>query len=151
MGESEWKQANSRYSHRTNRPSLMLWASNMGISRNQRCYGPDADSFRPERWLEFSSASNPNGDANVVFGRGNRNCIGQELALLEVKMVLAMTVRKFNFEPAFHELDLLKGDGSGYPSDSSGIQELFGEQAYQIQLGSAKPREGLPCRVKVVA
>jgi hypothetical protein len=128
----------------------MLWASNMGIGRNPRCYGSDADSFRPERWFE-SSPVNPNGDANVVFGRGIRNCIGQELALLELKMVLAITLRKFDFEAAFHELDLLKGDGSGYPSDSSGIQEQFGEEAYQIQLGSAKPREGLPCRVKVVA
>ena len=85
----------------------------------------------------------------MAFSKGSRNCIGQELAIIETKVILAMTIRTFDFIPAFHELDKLKGDGSGYPSDTSGVQEQFGDEAYQVQLGTAKPREGMPCRLRL--
>lgn len=62
-----------------------------------------------------------------------------------------MTIRSFDFHAAYNELDKLKGDKSGYPSDTTGIQEQFGDEAYQIQLGTAKPREGLPVRVTLAA
>lgn len=129
---------------------LMLWAINVGMHRSKRLW-KDPHVFNPQRWL--TKAAPPEGadrDAFVAFSRGPRNCIGQELALLEIKMVLAMTVRTFNFKAAFDELDKLRNDGSGYPSDMSGIQEQFGDEAYQIQLGTAKPREGMPCRVSFV-
>lgn len=128
----------------------MLWAINVGMHRSKRLW-KDPHVFNPQRWL--TKAAPPEGadrDAFVAFSRGPRNCIGQELALLEIKMVLAMTVRTFNFKAAFDELDKLRNDGSGYPSDMSGIQEQFGDEAYQIQLGTAKPREGMPCRVSLV-
>lgn len=127
----------------------MLWASNIGIHRNPKIWGDDVDAFKPERWLDSGPNRAAYHDANVAFSKGQRNCIGQELALLELRMVLAMTVTRFDFTAAFDELDRLRNDGSGYPSDTSGIQEQFGEQAYQIQLGTAKPREGLPCRVRL--
>ena len=69
--------------------------------------------------------------------------------MIEMKVILAMTLRSFDFKAAFNELDKLKNDGSGYPSDTSGIQEQFGDEAYQIQLGAAKPREGMPCRIRL--
>lgn len=34
------------------------------------------------------------------FEKGPRNCIGQELAMLEVRVVLALTLRKFDFKEA---------------------------------------------------
>lgn len=58
-----------------------------------------------------------------------------------------MTLRTFDFRAAYDELALLKGDGTGYPSDDSGVQTQFGDRAYQIQLGTAKPAEGMPCRL----
>ena len=74
--------------------------------------------------------------------------IGQELAYIETKAILAMTIRTFDFQIAYEEVGKLKGDGSGYPSLTDGILEQFGERAYQIQLGTAKPNEGMPCRVR---
>ncbi|GAB7354358.1 hypothetical protein MBLNU459_g4865t1 [Dothideomycetes sp. NU459] len=127
---------------------LMLFPVNVGIHRNPRLWN-DPHVFRPQRWL--TKAAPPEGanrEAFVGFSKGPRNCIGQELAILEIKTVLAMTVREFDFTAAFDELDKLRGDGSGYPSDMSGIQEQFGDEAYQIQLGTAKPREGMPCRMR---
>jgi cytochrome P450 len=119
---------------------------------NPSIWGQDADSFRPERWLtdEAQAKSAADRDAFMAFSKGPRNCIGQELAMLELKMVLAMTIRRFDFKEAFAEVKKLKNDGSGYPSDLSGVQEQFGDKAYQIQLGSAKPREGMPCRLRLV-
>ena len=71
--------------------------------------------------------------------------------MLEIKVILAITVRSFNFEAAFDKLHLLKGDGSGYCSETRGIQEQFGEDAYQIQMATMKPREGMPCRLSLSA
>ncbi|KAK5155969.1 hypothetical protein LTS14_005535 [Recurvomyces mirabilis] len=136
---------------------FMLWPVDVGLHRHSR-YWPEPNEFRPERHLHSTSAhgekqddsanfaSNP---AWVAFSKGIRNCIGQELAVIETKVILAMTIRTFDFHAAFDELDKLKDDGSGYPSDSQGIQEQFGDEAYQIQLGTAKPREGMPCRVSL--
>lgn len=130
-----------------------LLALNLGLHYSRKRW-IDPENFRPERWL--TSAAAPEGadrDAWVPFSKGPRNCIGQELAVIEVKTILAMTMRTFDFTAAFDELDKLKNDGSGYPSDSSGVQMVkgIGEEAYQIQLGTAKPREGMPCRLTMVA
>ena len=88
-------------------------------------------------------------DAWVAFSKGPRNCIGQELAIIETKIILVMTMRLFDFSPAFDEVEKLRGDGMGYPSDNTGIQTLHGDEAYQIAMGTAKPREGMPCRLEL--
>ncbi|THX70218.1 cytochrome P450 [Aureobasidium pullulans] len=125
---------------------FMLHAHSPGHLLNPKVW-QEPMSFRPERWLtDQAPPIGADRDAFVAFSKGIRNCIGQELALLEVRMVLAMTVRQFDFHEAFDEVEKLREDGSGYPSDLSGVQEQFGEKAYQIQLGTAKPREGMPCR-----
>lgn len=69
--------------------------------------------------------------------------------MIEMRIILAMTLRSFDFHEAFDELEKLKGDGSGYPCDTTGVQEQFGEPAYQVQVLTAKPREGMPCRVSL--
>jgi hypothetical protein len=116
------------------------------MHRNPR-YWPDPHKFNPERFLPNDTANDR--DAWMPFSKGSRNCIGQELAIIETKIILLMTLRSWDFIPAYHELKALKGDGTGYPSDESGVQTQFGEEAYQIQLGTAKPREGMPCRLKL--
>lgn len=86
------------------------------------------------------------------FERGPRNCIGQDLAQLEARIILALVVRRFDFEAAFDSLHELANDGSVYANDvgfRTGKQDLDGEEAYPVLLGTAKPREGMPMRVKV--
>lgn len=122
----------------------MLWAVNVGLHRSN-AYWTDPGVFNPDRFL----ASDWNKDAWVPFSKGVRNCIGQELAIIESKIILAMTLRNFDVDTRMDEVEKLKGDGSGYPCDVEGVQEQFGEEMYQIQLGTAKPREGMPCRVRM--
>lgn len=54
--------------------------------------------FVPERWL----SSNPNLDrinkAYVPFGRGGRMCIGVNLALTELYIIIACLFRRFDFD-----------------------------------------------------
>ncbi len=56
-----------------------------------------ADQFRPERWLEAAPASGcpHNAKAFLPFGAGPRFCPGRQLALLEIKTVMAMLCCNF--------------------------------------------------------
>ena len=56
---------------------------------------PDADAYRPERWDEPDSALTAR---YMPFSQGRRNCVGQNLANLEIRVVLARLMRRFAFE-----------------------------------------------------
>lgn len=60
--------------------------------------------------------------------------------MLESKIIIACTVRSFEVRPAYEELDRARGEVR---------RTLLGERAYQILLGSAKPSDGMPARVRV--
>jgi cytochrome P450 len=57
----------------------------------------DAVQFKPERWLE-STATNctHNRNTNIPFGAGPRFCPGRNLAILEMKIALAMMCKSFS-------------------------------------------------------
>lgn len=131
---------------------MIVWIPHYALHHSKRIWGENADGFEPERFLPENEAKLPP-NAWRPFEKGPRNCIGQELALLEARLVLALTVRSFEFSSAFDALDELKGDGSAYAQDEgwrTGRQDLDGEEAYPILLGSAKPREGMPMRVREI-
>lgn len=103
-------------------------------------YWPDAMSFIPDRYLvEPDDPLYPVKGAWRGFEHGPRNCIGQELAMLEMKVALVMTARQFVFKPAYDEIDAKLGK----PSPT-----VHGEKAYQVD--SLQPRGDLPVRVEVV-
>ncbi|KAJ5165071.1 cytochrome P450 [Penicillium coprophilum] len=66
------------------------------IGRDDGVYGPDADTFRPERWIE---RSDPNMERcnNLVFGAGTRICVGKQIALSEIYKIVPLLIRKFDF------------------------------------------------------
>lgn len=76
--------------------NLLLYMCSFAIQRDPTVFGESADLFVPERWLEDRSARIPLG-AWRGFERGPRSCIGQELANIEAKVVLALTVRRYDF------------------------------------------------------
>jgi len=88
------------------------------IQRDEEVYGPTANQFIPERWIGNSDVSaRTNGGLVDVdsekagkgstggipasawrpFERGPRNCIGQELANMEAKVLIACVVRRYEF------------------------------------------------------
>ncbi|KAK5167401.1 uncharacterized protein LTR77_007100 [Saxophila tyrrhenica] len=129
---------------------MLVWVVHFAQHRHPDIWGNDAHEFHPERFLPENVGKLPEG-AWRPFERGPRNCIGQDLALLETKIILALVLRRFSFKPAFDSLEELKNDGSYYSKEEDwkkGKQDIDEEEAYQILLGAAKPREGMPMRVK---
>jgi cytochrome P450 len=62
---------------------------------------PEPEAFKPERWLESADpASTPSSPKRVSmpFGAGSRVCPGRYLALLEIKMAMAMLLSSFEIE-----------------------------------------------------
>ena len=121
----------------------------MCIHRNARIWGPDVDEFKPDRFLPENADKLPT-NAWRPFEKGPRNCIGQELALIEMKVILAVTLREFEITSAFDELETLSNDETLWAKEASfrkGPQEVFDDPMYQILLAAGKPREGHPVRV----
>ncbi|PVH97051.1 cytochrome P450 [Periconia macrospinosa] len=119
--------------------NLNLWVIHGAIHRNPD-YWPDPHSFIPERWLvEPGHPLYPPKGGWRPFEFGPRNCLGQTLAMLDIKITLAMVVREFDVQNQYEEWDRL------YPR--SGIKTVWGERAYQIPQGAAHPVDGFPCKV----
>lgn len=59
----------------------------------------DADSFIPERWLGTDSKyARDVMDAHQPFGFGPRNCLGQNMAMHEMRLLMATMLFTFNLE-----------------------------------------------------
>jgi cytochrome P450 len=58
---------------------------------------PDARAFDPARWLSGATAASPK-RVSMPFGAGPRLCPGRYLAILEMKMVMAMLLNNFEIE-----------------------------------------------------
>ncbi|KAH9167155.1 cytochrome P450, partial [Lactarius sanguifluus] len=62
-------------------------------------YMPDA--FLPERWLSNGApAGEHNTSAFFPFGYGPTTCVGKNLALMEMRMLLCWMLRRFRFSKA---------------------------------------------------
>jgi cytochrome P450 len=70
-------------------PSIYL------VQHRRDVWGPDADEFRPERWLGRESP----GYTWIPFGGGTRRCIGASFAQLEQEIVLRAIARSVHLEP----------------------------------------------------
>ncbi|KAL5377601.1 hypothetical protein DPSP01_009655 [Paraphaeosphaeria sporulosa] len=98
--------------------------------------------FLPERWLVPPGHElHPRPGAWRPFELGPRNCVGQSLVLIELRVILACLVREFDVAPAYEDWDRL------HPK--KGTQVLRGERAYQVEQGAAHPVDGYSCWVKV--
>ncbi len=77
---------------------LRIYPSQWLIHRNPKVWGPDVLEFKPERWLDEEYVAKLPPGSWRAFERGPRNCIGQELAMLEGRVVLACIARGLEFE-----------------------------------------------------
>ena len=115
---------------------FMLHSNVVRVMRDPQ-HWPEPERFLPERWMvrDESDAYYPRKNTWRPFEMGPRNCIGQELVALEVKLVLAMTVREFDF-------------AADYPNGAPTFQ---GSPAYQVytseQAVTAHVKDHLPVKI----
>ncbi|RAL58686.1 hypothetical protein DID88_002992 [Monilinia fructigena] len=121
--------------------NCMVYMLHLPIQHDPKSW-PRAREFLPERWLakqgdeiycDVKGAWRP-------FEVGPRNCIGQALVTLELKIILAIVVRELDVQDAYKEWDKMFGD-------KKGVKDVDGERAYQVDGGAAHPADGFPCRV----
>jgi len=62
-------------------------------------YWPDPERFNPERFSPKASAGRPE-YAYFPFGGGPRRCIGNQFAMMEAALILAMTAQRFRLVAA---------------------------------------------------
>ncbi|KFZ23120.1 hypothetical protein V502_02404 [Pseudogymnoascus sp. VKM F-4520 (FW-2644)] len=101
------------------------------IHRNPANFS-DPDLFDPERFLG-ARVTTMTKDAYRPFEKGSRDCPGQELSMMEMRVTLALTIRIFNIEAV-------------YPKDAP---EVMGDPAYNVMYSSAGPAASLPVRIKL--
>ncbi|EIM84927.1 cytochrome P450 [Stereum hirsutum FP-91666 SS1] len=75
------------------------------VNCDETIWGPDANEWKPERWLgplpeSVTSAGIPGVYSNTLtFLGGGRACIGFKFSQLEMKVVLALLISTFRFSP----------------------------------------------------
>jgi cytochrome P450 len=79
---------------------LAPWA----INRSPQLWGPTANDFVPERWINLDGKPNNNGGARsnyaqLTFLHGPRGCIGKGFAQAELRCLVAAFVGAFEMEP----------------------------------------------------
>ncbi|GKT61749.1 pisatin demethylase [Colletotrichum tofieldiae] len=70
-----------------------------GIFRRPEIWGPDSQLFRPERWLEadVERLRLMEGTLELVFGYGRWQCLGRNVALMELNKVFVEVSRLWSF------------------------------------------------------
>lgn len=116
---------------------FLVWDDPQAIHRDPT-YWLRPDDFIPERWLvEPGDPLYPIKGAWRPFSHGPRNGIGQELAIMEMKVIIVTTARRFDIRLAYEDLDRARGN--------RGMTTVYGEKGYQIQ--RTQPSDDLPCQV----
>jgi cytochrome P450 len=67
------------------------------VHLDRKAFGQDADVFRPERWLEAGEESLGSMEAaHLGFSRGRRVCLGQNIAVMQIKKVIPALILGFD-------------------------------------------------------
>ncbi|KAL3364202.1 hypothetical protein AABB24_013120 [Solanum stoloniferum] len=77
---------------------VLLFIPTVLIHYDKELWGEDAKEFKPERFSEGLLKATKGHLSFIPFSGGPRVCIGQNFAMMEAKMAIAMILQKFSFE-----------------------------------------------------
>ncbi|PLB44787.1 cytochrome P450 monooxygenase [Aspergillus steynii IBT 23096] len=116
------------------------------VQRDTLVYGETRNDFMPERWLNKTEMSSFPATAWRPFERGPRSCIGQELANIEARVILACIVRRYDFSKVgLGETDY---SANGEPTLNNKGQYKVLSELYDAREVTLKPVDGMRMRVK---
>lgn len=80
------------------------------LHQNPELWGPDAKEFKPERFANGIAGACKTPQAYMPFGFGARLCLGQNFAMVELKVILSLILSKFSFSlsPAYQHSPAFK-------------------------------------------
>ena len=135
IGEPSYS-VSDEHGHHLPTEDFLVWSCSQSIHCDPT-YWPRPTEFLPERWLVGpDDPLYPIKGAWRAFEHGPRNCIGQELAMLEMKVILCLYCRTYSLEDCYAEID----------ARTPGRRPMVeGERAYQVQ--RSQPDGDLPCRI----
>lgn len=117
----------------------IVWGDHYATHHNP-AHWPRVEEFLPERWIVTEGHElYPPKNGWRPFERGPRNCIGQLVAMTEIKLMLALTIRDFDLKDAYEEYDIVKGNPKGL--------NVNGQRAYMMLRGGGHPADHYPCKV----
>lgn len=74
-----------------------LGCSAWTLHRETEVWGEDADTWRPERWIDASDAKKSEmKNSMFAFGAGARTCIGKNISYLEMYKLVPAFLRAFD-------------------------------------------------------
>ncbi|KAH7029272.1 vera protein [Microdochium trichocladiopsis] len=124
--------------------SFAAWLSAPILAIDER-YWAEPYRFMPERWLvaEGDPLYSSNRDAWAPFSLGPRNCIGMELALMELRLVSVLTARVFDIEEDWEEWDRSRGE------EATPDHKFAGGRLYGTGRGTVHPKDGMPVHLRL--
>ncbi|RZC82636.1 hypothetical protein C5167_045422 [Papaver somniferum] len=76
---------------------INFWIPISTLHRNLEIWGPDANEFKPERFVNGILGATKVPHAYIMFGLGPRTCLGQKFAIAELKIMISLILSKFCF------------------------------------------------------
>ncbi|KAE8700294.1 CYP714A1 protein [Hibiscus syriacus] len=76
---------------------VCIWTVIPTLHRDPDIWGPDANEFKPERFINGVSKACKSPQGYIPFGLGTRLCLGKNFAMVQLKVLLALIVSKFTF------------------------------------------------------
>lgn len=109
--------------------SIVIWCI-WAMNRSKELYGPDADDFKPQRWLNEAGHFHPRSAFEFpVFNGGPRACLGKKMAELMAMYLLIHVLLNFDI------------------SESSDSSDTSLQRTAQNSL-TLPMAGGLPCRIR---
>ncbi|KAI0542541.1 putative benzoate 4-monooxygenase cytochrome P450 [Xylaria digitata] len=69
------------------------------VHRDPEVFGPDADAWRPERWLDGDEAYIKKMESSLLtFGAGHRICLGKHISYLEILKLVPTLLQAYDIE-----------------------------------------------------
>uniref|UniRef100_A0A0A9AD74 Uncharacterized protein n=1 Tax=Arundo donax TaxID=35708 RepID=A0A0A9AD74_ARUDO len=78
----------------------IIQVARLMLHLDKDAWGPNASEFRPDRFANDVAAACKPAHMYIPFGHGPRTCIEQNLAMVELKVVLARLLSRFAFLPS---------------------------------------------------